>query len=125
MCKLRVLRHSLYKSMCSLVRDCKVFRSLVPVTAKSDRWSVIICSPWCMDNNSSSVIGYFNPLNAELNPICHLLALLGVNHIFHVSGLRVKTYFSRSSETKFGLSGKRRKEKLNRNSELGLCVFSC
>jgi len=31
----------------------------------------------------------FNPLNAELNPICHLLALLGAHHIFHVSGLRV------------------------------------
>jgi len=33
----------------------------------------------------------FNPLNAELNPICHMLALLGTRHIFHVSGLRVKT----------------------------------
>jgi hypothetical protein len=32
----------------------------------------------------------FNPLNAELNPICHLLALLGAHHNFHVSGLRVK-----------------------------------
>ena len=31
-----------------------------------------------------------SPLNAELNPICHLLALLGAHHIFHVSGLRVK-----------------------------------
>jgi hypothetical protein len=31
-----------------------------------------------------------NPLNAELNPIYHLLALLGAHHIFHVSGLRVK-----------------------------------
>ena len=31
-----------------------------------------------------------NPLNAELNPVCHLLALLGAHHIFHVSGLRVK-----------------------------------
>ena len=31
-----------------------------------------------------------NPLNAELNPICHLLALLGVNHILHVSRIRVK-----------------------------------
>jgi hypothetical protein len=28
--------------------------------------------------------------NAELNPICHLLALLGVHHILHVSGIRVK-----------------------------------
>ena len=33
----------------------------------------------------------FNPLNAELNPICHLLALLGAHHIFHVSVLRVKS----------------------------------
>jgi len=32
---------------------------------------------------------YINPLNAELNPSCHLLALLGAHHIFHVSGLRV------------------------------------
>ena len=30
-----------------------------------------------------------NPLNAELNPTCHLLALLGAHHIFHFSGLRV------------------------------------
>ena len=34
--------------------------------------------------------GKFNPLNAQLNPICHLLALLGAHYIFHVSGLRVK-----------------------------------
>ena len=33
----------------------------------------------------------FNPLNAKLNPICHLLALLA-HHIFHVSGLRVKIW---------------------------------
>ena len=31
-----------------------------------------------------------NPLNAELNPICHLLALLGV-HFLHVSRIRVKS----------------------------------
>jgi len=35
---------------------------------------------------------YSNPLNTELNPIYHLLALLGAHHIFHVSGLRVKRY---------------------------------
>ena len=34
-----------------------------------------------------------NPLIAELNPICHLLALLGAHHIFHVSGLRVNGHF--------------------------------
>jgi len=32
----------------------------------------------------------FNPLNAELNPICHMLALLGAHHILHVSRIRVK-----------------------------------
>jgi hypothetical protein len=34
----------------------------------------------------------FNPLNAKLNPICHLMALLGAHYIFHVSRLRVKEY---------------------------------
>jgi hypothetical protein len=32
-----------------------------------------------------------NPLNTELNPICHLLALFGAHHILHVSRIRVKT----------------------------------
>ena len=31
-----------------------------------------------------------SPLNAELNPICHLLALLGSHHILHISRIRVK-----------------------------------
>jgi hypothetical protein len=30
-----------------------------------------------------------NPLNADLNPICNLLALLGAHHILHLSGIRV------------------------------------
>jgi hypothetical protein len=29
------------------------------------------------------------PLNSELNPICHLLALVGAHHILHVSRIRV------------------------------------
>ena len=32
-----------------------------------------------------------NPLNAELNPICYLLALLGAHHFLHVRRIRVKT----------------------------------
>jgi hypothetical protein len=31
----------------------------------------------------------FNHLNAELNPICHLLALLGAHHILDVGRIRV------------------------------------
>ena len=34
-----------------------------------------------------------NTLNAELNPICHLLALLRAYHILHVSRKRVKCAF--------------------------------
>ena len=32
-----------------------------------------------------------NPLRAELNPICHLLALLEAHHILHVSRIRVNS----------------------------------
>jgi len=39
----------------------------------------------------------FNTLNAELNPICHLPALLGTHHILNVSRIRVTfEYDSRS-----------------------------
>jgi len=31
-----------------------------------------------------------NPSNAELNLVCHLLALLGAHHILHISRIRVK-----------------------------------
>jgi hypothetical protein len=34
----------------------------------------------------------FKPLNAELNPICHLLGLLGAHPILHISGIRVNPY---------------------------------
>ena len=33
----------------------------------------------------------FIPLNIQLNPICHLLALLEAHHILHVSRIRVNT----------------------------------
>ena len=36
------------------------------------------------------VIHVFNPLNAELNPIRHLIALVGARHIVHVSRIGVK-----------------------------------
>ena len=53
-----------------------------------------ICSLWfvytCGDRPLSRLGGNINPLNAELNPICHLLALLGV-HFLHVSRIRVKS----------------------------------
>jgi hypothetical protein len=37
-----------------------------------------------------SCLGFFNPLNAELNSICHMLALLEAHHILHISKIRDK-----------------------------------
>ena len=34
-------------------------------------------------------VAFLNPLNAELNPVCHLLALAGAHHFVHFSRLRV------------------------------------
>jgi hypothetical protein len=44
--------------------------------------------------NLQSIANAFNPLKAELNPICHLLALLGAHHILHVSRIRVNKHFT-------------------------------
>ena len=47
----------------------------------------------------------FNPLNAELNPICHLLALLRGHPILHIGTIRVNqtstssTYFHETPST--------------------------
>jgi hypothetical protein len=49
---------------------------------------VLIFSTNFIRNISNFVI---NPLNPELNPICHLLALLGVHHFLHVSRVRVES----------------------------------
>jgi len=38
---------------------------------------------------SKQEISVINTLNAKLNPICHLLALLGAHHILHISRIRV------------------------------------
>ena len=40
------------------------------------------------------------PLNAELNPICHLLALLGAHHILLVFRIRVKLRLFSNSQKK-------------------------
>jgi hypothetical protein len=40
-----------------------------------------------------------NPLNAELNPICSLLALFGAHHILHVNRIRVKQNFKECNDT--------------------------
>jgi len=40
-------------------------------------------------NLSCHILSDLNPLNAKLNPISHLLAVLGAHPILHVSRIRV------------------------------------
>jgi hypothetical protein len=64
----------------------------------------------------------FNPSNAKLNPICHLLALLGARHILHVSRIRVNTTEnSRGSSAPFV---KNHKWQLNGSYSSGIWPYS-
>jgi hypothetical protein len=47
------------------------------------------CTARQKDRLGEGIFNGFSPLNAELNPICHLLALLGVHSNLHVSRVRV------------------------------------
>jgi hypothetical protein len=42
-----------------------------------------------LDEVTFKVANRINPLNAKLNPTCHLLALFEAHHILHVSRIRV------------------------------------
>jgi hypothetical protein len=51
----------------------------------------LMINPWCSKHvHVGDAKNLINPLNAELNPICRLLALLGAHRILHVSEIRVK-----------------------------------
>jgi hypothetical protein len=55
-------------------------------------YGALILEPTCEAAEALHYIhGCINPLNAELNPICHLLELLGAHHILHVSRVRVNS----------------------------------
>jgi hypothetical protein len=41
------------------------------------------------------MLGCINPLKAESNPTCHLLALLGAHPILHISRIKVKLVYVR------------------------------
>jgi hypothetical protein len=45
----------------------------------------------CFSRGGSLFHSVINPLNPELNPICHLLPSLGTHHFLHVSRIRVKS----------------------------------
>ena len=68
---------------------------------KSDKFGIVMLKIWAAGfarlsfgsnvTKCDKEVAYVNPLNAELNPIRHLLALVGARHIVHVSRIRVKS----------------------------------
>jgi len=70
-------------------------------TEDSDKWKrfltrkplyiYMLLFPW-------TKVSLINPLNSELNLICHLLALLGAHLILHFSRLRVKDEMEREKK---------------------------
>ena len=55
------------------------------------------CNTYCFFMATMVARTPLNLLNAELNPICHLMALLGAHHILHVSRARVNvTLYART-----------------------------
>ena len=84
----------LFVLKCLLASHLTVFRFFTLLWLGSCTHCILVCFLWSKKpKHSSSNHGLccFNPLNAELNPICHLLALLGVHHFFHVSRIRVNS----------------------------------
>ena len=57
--------------------------------------NVFMCFVWNSEHVAMISLYNINPLNAELNPICYLLALLGAHHFLHVSRIRVKSLILR------------------------------
>ena len=65
---------------------------------KEETTAHIVCECEALATLRHTYLGSFflepediNPLNAELNPICYLLALLGAHHFLHVSRIRIKS----------------------------------
>jgi len=67
--------HSIYSHSCTLIRD--------------NNLQTCDSTPTCF--GLLCLLLLFNPLNAKLNPFCHLLAMLGAHPILHVSRIRVKS----------------------------------
>jgi len=92
-------------------KNVKAATTVGPLITSHYIWFPVLCFQWSSSSFSSarqllfapqydaalrhyqqfhSHLQFFNPLNAELNPTCYLLALLRAHHILHFSRIRVK-----------------------------------
>ena len=71
------------------IKTCRSSESVLKKWFKVNDIQLVHCLVvWYLVNKALCL---FSPLNAELNPICHLLSLLGAHHILYVS-IRVNTF---------------------------------
>ena len=73
-----------------LINYSDVWIHLLCMSMREGQWSLI--GTQCGERVAGLYRNKFNPLNSELNPIRHLLALVGGRHIVHVSRIRVKSH---------------------------------
>jgi len=103
---LRTHKQSLITQAMYYTRNNKEARSCNYCSSGSNKyysfWRLWIRASWYdYESNQQGATILVNPLNAKLNPICPLIALLGAHHILHVSRIRVNLLFIAGS-TCFG-----------------------
>jgi hypothetical protein len=88
--------------------ECESVKLGLGLPFLQDRIHINLCSSYTAQKihsnidlflNSILTLQLINLLNAELNPVCHLLALLGAHHILHVSRIRVKVFLHKNLTT--------------------------
>jgi transposase len=70
--------------------NCLAYKCSLMVGYSILSWQILNISHLCKETRERKLRS-LNPFNAELNPICHLLALLGAHPILHVSRIGVNT----------------------------------
>jgi hypothetical protein len=83
-----VLKETIIQKL--LVFERRILRRIFEPTKENQIWRVKTNEELDKLIKHKNIINHINPLNAQLNPICHLLALLRAHHIFHISRIRVK-----------------------------------
>ena len=68
--------------------QARTFADSSNITSVAHSWIVVFSYVYVQLSSQSANL-QVSPLNAELNPIFHLLTLLGVHHILQVSRIRV------------------------------------
>jgi len=82
-------------------------------------WAIQI---FCSAKEHGQGFGFLSPLNAKLNPICHLLELLGAHNIFHVSRIN---YRARKRQSLHRISKYKVYLKPNSQGPIWILSFSC